>query len=152
MVTLCLLAAMTCLLDYRFRRIPNQLILLLLLWGIVYHLMKGGSEAVLMFALRGLSCLLLFFPMFVLRTLGAGDIKLLGVMSGFLFIRAIPVFFFFSFGYALLFYLLRCCCVCCMGHRSVSNREAAKRMRSDKTVCMAGPIWLAFVTVCWIGG
>ena len=152
MVTLCLLAAMTCLSDYRFRRIPNGLILLMLFWGFVYHLAKGGPEDTFWYAVRGLCCLLFFFLFFLIRALGAGDIKLLGVMAGFFHFEQILVFLFLSFGFALLSYLFRLGFVYCAGKGEENAGETDKRKKNGKTVCMAGPILMAFVTVCCRGG
>ncbi|MGN0424924.1 MAG: prepilin peptidase [Acetatifactor sp.] len=152
MVTLCLLAAMTCLFDYRFRKIPNELILLMLSWGIVYHLAKGGPVDTFWYVVRGLCCLLFFFLFFLIRALGAGDIKLLGVMAGFFHFEQILVFLFLSFGFALLSYLFWLGLVCCAGKEGGTAGEAGKKMRNGKTVCMAGPILVAFVAVCCRGG
>lgn len=152
MVTICLLAAMTCLSDYRSRKIPNKLILSMLFWGIVYHLMRGGPEDALGYVGRGMCCLLFFLFFFFLRTLGAGDIKLLGVMAGFFHFEQILMFFFLSFGFALLAYLIRCGRLCCTGKREVAVPGTGRGFRSGKTVCMAGPILAAFVAVCCMGG
>lgn len=82
--------------DFRKRKIPNRLILLLLGSGAVLRLcLEGGS------GLAGWACGLLpafvLLPFFALRMLGAGDIKLLAALGGVLGARAACVLLAASF-------------------------------------------------------
>jgi prepilin peptidase CpaA len=75
--------------DLKWRRIPNWLILSGLVTGFVLQAVSGGFPA-LIDALQGwlLGMALLMIP-FILRGMGAGDVKLLGVvgaMQGWVFV------------------------------------------------------------------
>ena len=75
------LLALACLSDLRTRRIPNALTFSAAACGLLFHLITGGSTAAA-WSLGG--CLLgaaLFFPMFALRGMGAGDVKLLAAVG-----------------------------------------------------------------------
>lgn len=69
--------------DFKFRRIPNWLTGMGMLVALLLHLVLGGWEEVL-FSLKGLAAgiALLLIP-FALRGIGAGDVKLLGVVGAF---------------------------------------------------------------------
>ena len=73
-----------CISDLRTRRIPNLLTLSTASAALLFHLLTGGWTAAL-WSLGG--CLLgaaLFFPMFALRGMGAGDVKLLAAIGAWL--------------------------------------------------------------------
>lgn len=67
--------------DVRWRRIPNLLVLVGLATAVIWQAVTGGSAG-LLFALKGwvLGMALLMIP-FVMRGMGAGDVKLLGVVG-----------------------------------------------------------------------
>lgn len=75
---------LACVSDLRTRRIPNELTFSAIACALVFHLVAGGPGA----AGRSLAgCLLgalLFFPMFALRGMGAGDVKLLAAVGAWL--------------------------------------------------------------------
>lgn len=69
--------------DLRERRIPNSLILVGLVAGLVVSIMASGMQGLLA-ALGGIAIGAgAFVPFFALRWLGAGDVKLMGVVGGF---------------------------------------------------------------------
>ena len=73
--------ALACLSDLRTRRIPNVLTFSAAAVALVFHLLTGGWSAA-GWSLAG--CVLgalLFFPMFALRGMGAGDVKLLAAVG-----------------------------------------------------------------------
>lgn len=84
-----LLIALLCLaawLDWRTRRIPNLLIAAGIALGLaVNSLYPVGPDAALPGALAGLACgLLLFLPFYLLRAMGAADVKLMAMSGAFL--------------------------------------------------------------------
>jgi prepilin peptidase CpaA len=69
--------------DIRVRKIPNSLILTGLALGFGFALLPGGAG--LLGALAGFGLGLgLFLPLYALRVLGAGDVKLMAVVGAFL--------------------------------------------------------------------
>ncbi len=79
-----ILLALACLSDLRTRRIPNVLTITAAAAAIVFHLAIGGWSAA-GWSVAGLFLgALLFFPMFALRGMGAGDVKLLAAIGAWL--------------------------------------------------------------------
>jgi prepilin peptidase CpaA len=74
LATLVLLAAGF---DIRFRRIPNWLVLTGILLGLVLNTFLFGSAGALAAFLGGGLAMLVYFPVFALRGIGAGDVKLM---------------------------------------------------------------------------
>lgn len=78
------LLALACISDLRTRRIPNVLTLSAALGALAFHFTTGGLSA-MGWSLAGLVLgALLFFPMFALRGMGAGDVKLLAAVGAWL--------------------------------------------------------------------
>jgi prepilin peptidase CpaA len=72
---------LACISDLRTRRIPNVLTFSAAGGALVFHLFTGGWNAA-GFSLAGyVAGLLLFFPLFALRGMGAGDVKLLAAVG-----------------------------------------------------------------------
>ena len=75
---------LACITDLRTRRIPNALTLSATAGALVFHVATGGLSAA-GWSLAG--CFLglaLFLPMFALRGMGAGDVKLLAAIGAWL--------------------------------------------------------------------
>lgn len=75
--------------DLRVRRIPNQLIIIAIVFAFTYHLYQAGFSG-LLFSLKGfgLGLALLLLP-FLMGGIGAGDVKFLaaiGAMKGSLYV------------------------------------------------------------------
>lgn len=81
---LLLLVAAVC--DYRTHRIPNQLVLWGTLFGVIYTAtVPPFVHATVLFPISGfLVGLLLFMPLYLVRAMGAGDVKLLAMTGAFL--------------------------------------------------------------------
>ena len=78
------LLTLACISDLRTRRIPNVLTFSFAACALLFHLITGGWNAAA-WSLGG--CLLgavLFFPMFALRGMGGGDVKLLAAIGAWL--------------------------------------------------------------------
>ena len=70
--------------DLRFRRIPNWLTLPAAATAIVYHTAMNGLEGFL-FSLEGMALgIAILLPFYLKGGMGAGDVKLLGVVGAFL--------------------------------------------------------------------
>lgn len=73
--------------DLSKMRISNLLILSGLISGIFYRMICLGERHYLLLVLGILFPVILFFPLFLLRAMGAGDIKLMAVTGAFFTIR-----------------------------------------------------------------
>ncbi len=81
LVALVLIATVT---DVRERRIPNWLVATGMVLGLLFHAFAPQGKGAL-FALSGLAVgMLVMFPFFAMRMLGAGDVKLFGAIGAFL--------------------------------------------------------------------
>lgn len=70
--------------DLRRHRIPNQLVVIGLLLGLITQLVVNGPRELglgILGALLGLAC---FMPFYALRAMGAGDVKLMAVVGLFM--------------------------------------------------------------------
>lgn len=70
--------------DITTRRVPNVLTCGAGALALVYSAMYGGGAGLLSSALGGLTGLALFFPLFALGGMGAGDVKLLAALGAWL--------------------------------------------------------------------
>ena len=78
------LLALACVSDLRSRRIPNVLTFSAAAGALLFHLATGGWQAA-GWSIVGLFVgALLFLPMFALRGMGAGDVKLLAAVGAWL--------------------------------------------------------------------
>jgi prepilin peptidase CpaA len=84
-ILLGILVAVAAVIDMRFRRIPNWLVLAGVVAGLAWNLYSGGLSG-LGRAAAGLGVgFILYFPLFLLRALRGGDVKLLaaaGAIAG----------------------------------------------------------------------
>ena len=78
------LLALACITDLRTRRIPNVLTFSAAAFALLFHLVTGGPSAAGWSVAGWFVGALLFFPMFALRGMGAGDLKLLAAVGAWL--------------------------------------------------------------------
>lgn len=164
MVILCIFLSIACYFDYCRHKIPNWLTALLLAISFVYHLAEGGISSVALLLLCVLVTILIFYPLFKIGCLGAGDIKLFGACVGFLPTGKIIWFLFFSFFFAAVLSIIKI----------LRQRDAVERFRytiqylvdvsisgkwklytdnkNEKTsgICFAGPVFAS--VLLYIGG
>ncbi len=74
-------------LDFHTGRIPNRFILISLFSGIIYQIQEQGIQALPAVVLGIIFPIILLFPIFIIKGLGAGDVKLIAVIGGFLSIE-----------------------------------------------------------------
>jgi prepilin peptidase CpaA len=77
-------ALIACVTDLHSRRIPNWLTGGALLAAMAYHLLAGSPNAALWSMAGAAVGLLLFLPIYALRGMGAGDVKLLAALGAWL--------------------------------------------------------------------
>jgi prepilin peptidase CpaA len=78
--------------DVRTRRVPNLLNLTLLVAGVTFALWERGGVAGLRYSLAGAGlAFAIWFPMFVFRLMGAGDVKLLTAAGAWLGVGGIAL-------------------------------------------------------------
>lgn len=82
-VTVCAIgvSVLACAMDLYARRIPNLLTATAVAAALVFHGLSGGLAGSASSILGTAVGLALFFPLFALRGLGAGDVKLLGALG-----------------------------------------------------------------------
>ena len=85
-----------CVFDYAKQKIPNPLILLILLAGAGRGFYQEGLWGVGSYVFKSMIVLFPLYPLFRIGGLGAGDVKLLGVCSGYFLTDQILFFLFFS--------------------------------------------------------
>ncbi len=78
------LLALACISDLRTRRIPNALTFSAVAAALLFHFVTGGVTAAGWSLVGCVVGALLFFPMFALRGMGAGDVKLLAAVGAWL--------------------------------------------------------------------
>jgi prepilin peptidase CpaA len=78
------LLALACITDLRTRRIPNVLTLSAAGLALLFHLVTGGPSAAGWSVAGWIVGALLFLPIFALRGMGGGDVKLLAAVGAWL--------------------------------------------------------------------
>ncbi|MBR1861385.1 MAG: prepilin peptidase [Lachnospiraceae bacterium] len=96
MVILCPFLGIASLWDLTFRRIPNYLQGVLFGAGILYNYWSYSWLGVFKYGTILLSVMLFFYGFFKLGMIGGGDVKLLGISSGFFRGREVLYFLFFA--------------------------------------------------------
>jgi len=78
-------------------------------FGIGESFLCGGIINILYFIIKAVSVVLILYPIFRIGAVGAGDIKLLGICSGFISKDCILHFLFFSMLVAAIFSIIKMC-------------------------------------------
>lgn len=165
MIILCIILAITCYFDYRWGKIPNWLVGTALLAGMIRMALYDGLLGEFGFIFRAVTVILVFYPLFRIGTIGAGDLKLFGVCCGVLPKERVLYFLFFALLFAgvhsficftrredvierfsyLFAYIKE---VAGSGKWMLYWRNEGDRKRAS--VCLAGPILLSMIM--YVGG
>ncbi len=96
MAVLCVFLTAACCFDYRHKKIPNFLIIMMGVMGACGRFFQGGVWEAAAFAGEAVLAMCLLYPLFKVGAVGAGDVKLLGVTAGYFPFQKILVFLFLS--------------------------------------------------------
>lgn len=96
LITLCFLVGTACCWDYRKGKIPNFLLGIMFAAGGGYSLINGWFDGILVYLIRCFGVMLALYPVFKIGAIGAGDVKLYGICSGYLPWNTFLFFLFFS--------------------------------------------------------
>lgn len=107
MAALCFMLGIACYFDYRKGKIPNVLLIIMLVIGCAYRVLTGGIRGGTIFLLGGAGVMLMLYPLFRIGALGAGDVKLYGVCAGYLPWNKFLFFLFFSLLIAAVISLIK---------------------------------------------
>lgn len=75
------LAVIIAYMDVRYRRIPNKLVLLILLGGLAVNTIFGGAQGFLLSVAGSALAFALMFGLHLFGTMGAGDVKLFAAIG-----------------------------------------------------------------------
>ncbi len=96
-----------CCCDYWKGKIPNLLLILMLLVGCGQQIADSGAIEGAIFGAESVCVMLLLYPLFKIGAIGAGDVKLYGICAGYLPFHKFLFFFFLSLLIAAIFSLIK---------------------------------------------
>lgn len=155
MEILIILLAVACGYDYRKRRIPNFLLIIMFVIGWGNALICEGFREAIIFLVEGMVVMLVLYPLFKIGALGAGDVKLYSVCAGYLPREKFLYFFFLSLLIAAVISLIKMVKECNAIERIAYFCEYAvdvmrqgkfrlyienEKERKAASICLAGPI------------
>ena len=151
------IAAAACITDLQDQKIKNPLILTGYAAGFWYIIYRQGVPGIPIFFVRAILPIAIFYILFVIGVLGAGDIKLISVLSTFLTLKETCTVVFFSFvlgAIAALFkmllnrelwariaYLSDYASIC-IGERKLLPYQ---RIGKNSTIHFSVPIFISFI-------
>lgn len=154
-----------CFFDYKYGKIPNPSVLLLALGAVAAAFIKGGVLTISEMIMNGIIVGMIFFPVFRIGALGAGDVKLLTVCAMYFEGNEVTDFIFITFLAAAAFAAIRMAVKrefrerlekligyirnCALSGRIGLYNEDRKELRKHG-VCMAGPALIG--VMCKLGG
>ncbi len=165
MAVLCVLLTTACGFDYCRRKIPNGLLMFIFLAGMGYRLQRDGPPGILLYLGQTAVAIALLYPLFKIGTVGAGDVKLLGVTAGYLPFQKVLLYFFFSLLVAAIISLGKL-----LINKNFKERlgifvryledtaktgilrsySTAERYKRSVNVCLSGPMMLSLLL--YLGG
>lgn len=166
MAALCLFLAAAGCYDYKSGRIPNLLLIGMLAVGAVQSLWEKGAVGGCAFLAAVILVTALLYPLFKIGTVGAGDVKLLGICAGYFPHEKILHFLFYSMLIAAVFSLIKL-----WKKKNAKERflylgeyllgvmqtgqwhlymENERELRAAAGLCMSGPVLVS--ALLYIGG
>lgn len=100
------LLGIACLWDYSTGKIPNFLQFNIMSIGLLYSYYRSGWSSVLNFLIKVMVVGIIFLPLFMIKTIGAGDVKTLALAAGFFKVPQILWFVFYVMLSAVIFSLI----------------------------------------------
>lgn len=100
MLIMTMLLAVAGIFDHLFHKIPNILILVMFIAGLIHAWIISEPLGIPYALIRMLLAVVIFYPVFVIGALGAGDIKLLAVCCGYMSAARAIWFIFLAFSIA----------------------------------------------------
>ncbi len=107
MEVLFIFLCVACFFDYSRRKIPNILLLMMLITSVFRKFTESQWKGVFLFAGVVLLWMLVLYPLFKIGALGAGDVKLLGICAGYFPYSKILHFLFYSLLIAAIISLMK---------------------------------------------
>lgn len=107
MAALCVLLSAACYCDYRKKKIPNYLIVAIMLVSVTWRFVMEGPSGAIACVLQAILIGALLYPLFKIGVLGAGDVKLFGATAGYLPFGKIFVFLFVSLLFSAIISLVK---------------------------------------------
>ncbi len=164
MAVFCVLLGAACGYDYVKNRIPNYLLVFMAVFGAAYCFQNSGLQGIGYYFAKLVAVWVLFYLFFKLGTMGAGDVKLLGVTAGYLPAEKILVFLFISLLVAAMLSLIKMwknanfvermgVLLSYMAKTAKSGRWQLYTQDTDKPrmcVCLSGPVLVSILL--YIGG
>lgn len=165
MAVLCLLLATACGFDYRKRRIPNSLVIVIAVVGMAFRFRKDGAEGVPFYIGEAAAITALLYSLFKIGVVGAGDVKLFGTAAGYFPFGKIFLFSFISLLIAAIISLIKL-----LVNKNFTERlgiffsylkdiaekgtlqcyPATGREKKSASVCLSGPVLLSLLF--YLGG
>lgn len=106
MAVLCFMLLLACCFDYSRHKVPNLLLAGMAAAGLAEAFHEGGA-GVPFYLLKAVIVTGFLYPLFRIGTVGAGDVKLLGVCAGYFPGDRILIFLFFSMLVSAIFSLMK---------------------------------------------
>lgn len=165
MAAVCVMLLAACRMDYRKKKIPNVLILSMGILGAGWRFLREGIGGAAAYLIQAAAVMCLFYFLFSLGVVGAGDVKLFGVTAGCLPFSKIFIFLFMSLLFAAMISLLKLLKKRCFWERLRYFAEYAAAVwksgkwrlyreigadDADAGVCLSGPILLSLLL--YLGG
>lgn len=121
-------------LDIRTYRIPNALTMAGMAVGVIYQLYRAGPPGMFRAVMDLAGSILIMFPLYMIRCLGAGDIKLLSVISIFLGWKRGMIISIYSLFAGALLGIAKRCILFALRQKKITDQKVFIKQKSIKTL------------------